>query len=94
MKPTLKPKMAAALLTALAASTLVPTAASAHGRGELARDRQDIRAEQRDLARAYRWGSPARIRNERTDLRQARREYREDLRDRHNHRYAHRHCGH
>ncbi len=64
----------------LAASTLVPASANAQTR-ELARDRQEIREERRDLERAYRYGDRRDIREERRELRDARREYREDLRD-------------
>ncbi len=82
MKPTRTRATLALLLTAIAASALTPTVASAQSRGELRRDRQDIREEQRDLGRAYRSGNPERIRDERDDVRDARQEYREDLRDR------------
>lgn len=65
------------------AATLVPaTVQASSNRGELARDRQDIREEQRDLNRAYRNGSLRDIRDEREDLREAKQEYREDLKDR------------
>jgi Ni/Co efflux regulator RcnB len=67
-------------LALLIGAAIVPTAASAQTR-ELARDRQDIRKEQRELNRAYRSGDPRRIRDERGDLREARRQYREDWRD-------------
>jgi Ni/Co efflux regulator RcnB len=67
----------------LLAAALVPASVQANSnRGELARDRQDIREEQRELNRAYRSGSLRDIRDEREDLREAKREYREDLRDR------------
>ncbi len=79
------------LLTAtLIALSLAPAAASAAtSPGELRRDRQDIREEQRDLNRAYRTGDRREIRDQREDLRDARREYRQDVRDRRysNHRY-------
>ncbi|WP_375272918.1 RcnB family protein [Sphingomonas sp.] len=70
------------ITTALLAAVTLPTAASAQSRAELRRDRQDIRQEQRDLARARRWGDRDDIRDQRGDLREARREYREDLRGR------------
>jgi Ni/Co efflux regulator RcnB len=76
------------LLTAsILALGLTPVAAQAHGqghggRGELWRDRQDIREERRELDDAYRYGSIRDIRDERDDVFEARREYREDLRDR------------
>jgi Ni/Co efflux regulator RcnB len=76
------------LLAGLIAATLAPVAAQAQyspvtpsERRELNRDRQDIREEQRDLNRAYRSGDPRAIRDERGDLRDARREYRDDYRD-------------
>lgn len=83
MTPTRTRTAMAALIAAVAVSTLAPTAASAQSRGEIRRDRQEVREEQRDLARAYRSGDRDRIRDERDDVRDARREYREDLRDRH-----------
>lgn len=79
----MKKIISAALLAAVAMPALaIPTAASAQSRGELRRDRQDIREEQRDLNRAYRSGDPRRIREQRRDVREARREYREDVQDR------------
>jgi Ni/Co efflux regulator RcnB len=70
------------ILGALMAAVALPGMANAQSRGELRRDRQDIREEQRDLRRAYRSGDRGDIREERRDLREARREYREDLNDR------------
>jgi Ni/Co efflux regulator RcnB len=64
------------------AATLTPVAAQAQSNQELRRDRQDIRAEQRDLRQAYRSGDPRAIRDQRHDVREARQEFREDLRDR------------
>ncbi len=66
----------------LAAAFLPATAQANTTRGELARDRQDIREEKRDVNRALVRGSPREIRDEREDLREARQEYREDLNDR------------
>lgn len=67
----------------LLAVAIIPTTVQAGTtRGELARDRQDIREEQRDLGRAYARGNPREIRDEREDLREAKQEYREDLKDR------------
>ena len=67
----------------LLAAALVPaTAQASTSRGELARDARDIRDERRDVNRAYRSGDPRAIRDEREDLREAKQEYREDLRDR------------
>ena len=70
------------LLGLAAASVLTPVAAQAQGRGELWRNRQDIREERRELDRAYRYGDARDVYRERRDLRDARQEYREDLRDR------------
>lgn len=72
------------LITAalLAATALVPAAASAQSRGELRRDREEIREERRELRDAQRRGDWRDARDARGDLREARREYREDLRDR------------
>lgn len=67
----------------LMAATVLPSAAMAQSPGELRRDRQDIRQEQRELNRAIRRGeSPREVREQARDVRQARREYREDLNDR------------
>lgn len=66
-----------------AAALLAPAMASAEvARGELRRDRQDIREERREYQQAVRRGSPARIAEERREYRGAVREYREDLSDR------------
>lgn len=70
------------IIPALMAATLIPVAASAQSNDELRRDRQDIRREQRDVQDARRSGDPRAIRDQRGDLRDARQEYREDLRDR------------
>lgn len=73
----------AALFAAVAVPMVaMPSAASAQSNRELRRDRQEIREEQRDLRQAYRSGDRRNIREERRDVRDARREYREDLRDR------------
>ncbi|KAB2853497.1 MAG: hypothetical protein F9K41_13420, partial [Sphingopyxis terrae] len=48
---------------------------------ELARDRQDIRQEQRDLNHAKRYGDRHDVRDAHRDVRDAKREYREDKRD-------------
>lgn len=67
----------------LLAAAIIPTSVQAGTtRAELARDRQDIREERRDLNRAYARGNPREIRDEREDLREAKKEYREDLQDR------------
>lgn len=74
--------MTTMLMAAVAIPSLaVPTVASAQ-RGELARDRQDIRDERRDLNRAVNRGDRRDVRDAREDLREARREYREDFNDR------------
>ena len=70
------------ILSAIIAAVAIPGVAGAQSRGELRRDRQDIREEQRELNRAYRSGDRREIRDERRDLREARQEYREDLNDR------------
>ena len=64
---------------ALAASILSPMAASAAvSRGELARDRADVREESREYRQAVRRGNPAQIREERGEYRDSVRELRED----------------
>lgn len=68
------------ILSALILAAALPTMASAQT-GELRRDRQDIREEQRDLRQAYRHGDRDDIRDAHRDLREARQEYREDWRD-------------
>ena len=69
------------IITALMAAVAVPGVAAAQSYGELRRDRQDIREQQRDLRDAYRYGDRHDVRDARGDLRDARREYREDVRD-------------
>lgn len=67
----------------LMAATVMPAAAMAQSPGELRRDRQDVRQEQRELNRSIRRGDhPREVREQARDVRDARREYREDLRDR------------
>ena len=70
------------IVTALMAATLMPAAASAQSNAEVRRDRQDVRAEQRDLREARRTGDRREIRDQREDVRDARQELREDVRDR------------
>lgn len=71
------------IIGALMAATVLPSAGMAQSRGELRRDRQDIREEQRDVDRAIRRGeSPREVREQVRDVREARQEYREDRRDR------------
>lgn len=69
-------------LIAAVAMPVLAAPAAAQSRGELRRDRQDIREERRELNRAIRSGDRRDIRDERRDLREARQEYREDLNDR------------
>ncbi len=67
---------------ALAATSLVPVAANAEvSRGELRRDRGDIREEREEYRDAVRYGSRTDVREERGEYRDAQREYREDLGD-------------
>lgn len=77
------------LITTIIAGLLIPaTAATAQtSTAELRRDRQDIREETRDVRQAQRTGTYAQVRDEREDLAQARREYREDRTDRRDDRY-------
>ncbi len=76
------------IILGLIAATALPGIASAQT-GELRRDRQDIRQEQRELNDARRSGDRQDVREEARDVRDARQEYREDWRDyRRNHREA------
>ena len=70
------------ITTALIAAAALPAMASAQSNRELARDRQDIRQEQRQLDNARARGDVRGIRENRDDVRDARREYREDFNDR------------
>ncbi|MGH6612915.1 RcnB family protein [Sphingomonas sp.] len=70
------------IIAALIGATAFPVAASAQSQGEVRRDRQDLRQEQRELNRAYRHGDRRDIREQRRDVREARQELREDVRDR------------
>jgi Ni/Co efflux regulator RcnB len=66
----------------LLAATLAPGVAMAGtSRGELARDRQDVREERREYNDARRYGDRGDIREERHEYNDARRELREDRRD-------------
>ncbi len=70
------------ILTAMIAAAALPaTSAMAQSAGELRRDRQDIREQQRDLRDARRYGDRRDVREQRRDVREARQEYREDWRD-------------
>lgn len=71
------------IIIGLMAATIMPSAATAQSRGEIRRDVQDVRQEQRELNRSIRRGdSPREVREQRRDVRDARRELREDRRDR------------
>ena len=66
----------------LMAAVLAPATVSAETtRGELRRDRQDVREERRELRDAQRYGDRRDVREERGEYRDARREYRQDLQD-------------
>jgi len=67
------------IISTLIAATAFPMMANAQP-GELRRDRQEVREQQRDLRDAYRSGDRHDIREQRQDVRQAQREYREDWR--------------
>jgi Ni/Co efflux regulator RcnB len=69
------------IIAALAASTLVPVAASAQSYGEVRRDSRELREDRRDLRDAYRRGDRGDVREARQELREDRRERREDWRD-------------
>jgi len=69
-----------ALMAAAALPALAPSAMAQSNR-ELRHDRQDIREEQRDVRQAQRYGSPRDVREQQSQLRDARQEYREDVRD-------------
>ena len=68
-------------LSLLAASLVPATAMASTSHGELARDRQDIREDGRDLRHAKRYGDRHDVREARHDYRDSRREYHEDWRD-------------
>jgi Ni/Co efflux regulator RcnB len=68
------------IVAGLMAATILPSAAMAQN-GELRRDRQDVREQQRDLRDAQRRGDRGDVRQERRELQGARQEYREDRRD-------------
>ncbi len=71
------------ILSALIAATAATgfTAVASAQTGELRRDRQDVREQQRDLRDAQRYGDRHDVREARRDLRDARQETREDWRD-------------
>jgi Ni/Co efflux regulator RcnB len=68
------------IIAGLIAATLAPGMAAAQN-GELHRDRQNVREEQRELRDAQRYGTRRDVREQRRDLREARQEQREDWRD-------------
>jgi Ni/Co efflux regulator RcnB len=68
------------ILATLMAATFLPSTAFAQN-GELRRDRQDVRDQQRDVQRARQSGDRDDVRRERGQLRDARQELREDRRD-------------
>ncbi len=70
------------IIMGLMAATMLPAAASAQSQREVRESRQDLRDEQRDLNRAYRYGDARDIRREQRDVREARQELREDRFDR------------
>ena len=70
------------IIMGLMAATMLPVAASAQSQREVRESRQDLRDEQRDLDRAYRYGDQRDIRREQRDVREARQELREDRIDR------------
>jgi Ni/Co efflux regulator RcnB len=69
------------ITSALLAATMLPGTAAFAQSGELRRDRQDVRQEQRELENAQRYGTRHDVREQRQDVREARQEYREDWRD-------------
>lgn len=69
------------IVSALMAATVLPATGALAQTGELRRDRQDLRQEQRELRDARRYGTRQDVREERRDVREARRELREDWRD-------------
>ena len=70
------------IIMGLMAATMLPAAASAQSQREVRESRQDLREEQRELDRAYRFGDSRDIRREQRDVRDARQELREDRFDR------------
>ncbi|MBA4048111.1 MAG: hypothetical protein C0476_06165 [Sphingomonas sp.] len=70
------------ILFGLLAASVAPVAASAQSQAEVRRSQREVREERFELEQAYRSGDPRRIRRERDDLRDAKQELREDVRDR------------
>ena len=69
------------IAAALAASALVPVAASAQSYREVRQDRREVRQDRRDVQDARRYGDRRDVRDARQELREDRRETREDWRD-------------
>ncbi len=69
------------IMAALAASALVPVAASAQSYGEVRRDRQEVRQDRREVQDARRYGDRDDVSDARRELREDRQETREDWRD-------------
>ncbi|HEU0043143.1 RcnB family protein [Sphingomonas sp.] len=69
------------ITAALAATMLVPVAASAQSYNEVRRDQREVRESRRDLQDARRYGDRRDVREARQELREDRRELREDRRD-------------
>lgn len=69
------------IIMALMAATALPAGAAMAQTGELRRDRQDIRQQERQLDRARANGDRGDVREQRQDVREARQEYRQDVRD-------------
>ena len=68
------------ILAALAATAIVPVAASAQSYGEVRQDQREVRPDQRDLHRDQAYGDHRDARADRQDLRQDRRDTHEDWR--------------
>ena len=75
------------IILGLMAAVALPGAASAQSRGEIRRDRADVREERQELRQAQRYGDRDDVREERREYRDARRELREDRGDRRVSRY-------
>ena len=69
------------IIAALAASALVPAAASATDRSEVRRGQQEVRGDQREVRRHIANGDYHRAQQARQETREDRRELREDWRD-------------
>jgi Ni/Co efflux regulator RcnB len=66
------------LIAALAASAMVPTMASAQSRGEVQRDQQEVRHDQRDARQAARQGDFKKAQRARQEAREDQRELNQD----------------